>query len=148
MKSIFTLKKPDPSDYETLYQFALETPELKVSANDVFMDKEEFLYELTRGDAVAFIASNDTEIIGFVLGSISTDPSSVKAATVVYIVVKPNYQGNGIGHALLQACEQAFREHNVVDVHTWANTHSPVVQLMEKNGFAKGHEYIWMDKKL
>jgi ribosomal protein S18 acetylase RimI-like enzyme len=54
----------------------------------------------------------------------------------------------GVGQKLVEMCEHEFQKHGVIDVHTWANTTSPIVHLMNKNGYAKGHEYIWMDKKL
>lgn len=144
----YSIRKATEKDCEELYQIGLDTPELKVSADDVFMDKKEFFWEITRDDGVCFLAEVDGTIAGFVLGSISTDPSTTKGATVVYLVVIPAFQKHGIGQALLVACEECFREHDVVDVHSWANTHSPIVGLLSQNGYAKGHEYTWMDKKL
>jgi ribosomal protein S18 acetylase RimI-like enzyme len=148
MTASYSIRKATEADCETLYEIGLKTPELKVSAEDVFMDKKEFFWEITREDGVCFVAEVNDSIAGFVLGSISTDPSTTKGATIVYIAVLPEFQNNGIGKALLAACEDAFRTHGVVEVHSWANTHSPVVGLFARHGYAKGHEYMWMDKKL
>ncbi|MBI4983181.1 GNAT family N-acetyltransferase [Candidatus Woesearchaeota archaeon] len=64
-------------------------------------------------------------------------------------MVVPEYRERGIAKQLYQACEQQLREQGINYIYGWANAHNPIIlELMKKQGFSPGHEYIWMDKKL
>ena len=43
-----------------------------------------------------------------------------------------------------------MREKGITHFYSWANAEGKgeIIQFLKKEGFAEGHKYVWMDKKL
>ncbi len=85
------------------------------------------------------------------MGLDNTDsPIINKYACIIYIVVIPEFRGEGIAQKLYLEAEKRTKEAGMTHVYSWANSEGKgeIVQFFKKNGLAKGHKYIWMDKKI
>ena len=54
-------------DFEELYRLGSQTKEFRVSANESFMDEDEFKLRITSGENVFLVAEMGSKIVGFVL---------------------------------------------------------------------------------
>lgn len=146
------IRRATLSDFETLYQIGLQTPELRVSATEVFMDADEFRWCITNPDGVFLVAENDGAIAGFIYATANDAerPFVHKYACMVYLVVTPAYQKQGIARALSAECETRLRNMGITHVYTWANAegNAGIIAHLKHNGFTQGHQYVWMDKAL
>lgn len=139
------------ADQAALYAIGLATPELQVSASDVFMTPDEFLQAIINKDSVFLVAESEHRIVGFIYATMDDKEMIVQHyACVVYLAVQPEYRGQGIAQALYQTCEQTLRSQGIRNIYSWANVESDgaIIQFYKKQGFTAGHRYIWMDKKL
>lgn len=139
-----------PQDFDALYTLGLATPELKVSASELFADPPEFRRALTNPDGVFVVAEQGGRPAGFLYATI-TDPEILTQPTacIIYIAVSPEVRGKRIGEQLYRETEKRLRKRGIKYVYALANTDSPAVQgLLEKMGMKKGHTTIWMDKKI
>lgn len=143
------IRKATPADVETLYQFALRFPELKVSATAPFMWPEEFREALADTSAVVLIAEEDT-ILGFVYARTrDLDRPSLETGCIVYLAVDEKHRNKGIGTQLFNACVKELKARGVTYLFAWANAENSLVKkLLLKEGFAEGHTYTWMDRKI
>ena len=146
------IRKAEKKDFETLYEIGKTTSEFKVSTNEVFMDAGEFAYGIEDSASVFLIAEEDDKIIGFIYASLldNNKPIEYQAACLIYLTVLPAYRKHGIAEKLYKECELRLKELGAKGIYGWANIESDgaIVKFMEKQGFAKGHKYVWMDKEL
>ncbi len=141
-----------PADFEALYAFAKTIPELRVSASFEFMDPDEFKLAMEASDGVFLCAEADGRPVGFVYAN-ADDPekrgSEKRWACLVYLAVDLAFRGRGIASTLYARCVEQLRGRGVTHLYGWANVESgSIVEFMKKRGFAAGHRYMWMDKKL
>lgn len=139
-------------DFEELYRIGKNTPEIKVSATEEFMDADEFKWSLTNPDGLFLIAEKKHQIIGFICAN-SKDaerPFEHRYACLVYLVVSPEFRRQGVAKALYIECETRLRTIGITNIFGWANAESEgeIIAFMKANGFAEGHRYLWMDKKI
>jgi len=146
------IRKATKSDFPVLYKLGEETAEFRVSANEVFMDADEFSFGIVDPNSVFLVAETNNNIIGFIYASLldHDKPLEKQSACLIYIMVLPEFRGQGIARQLYLKCESCLKELGAQGIYAWANTESDgaILKFMEKQGFAKGHKYIWMDKKL
>ncbi len=139
------------SDLVSLYNLGKATPELKVSATEEFMDLDELRGSIETKDNVFLVAEEDNKLIGFAYANAKDKdkPFKNRYACLVYLVVVPEYRKKGVATKLYLMCEQELRKKGINFIYSWANANSgEMVKFMNKQGFAEGHKYIWMDKKL
>jgi ribosomal protein S18 acetylase RimI-like enzyme len=141
-----------PSDFEALYQIGLATPELRVSQTEQFMDPDEFAYAIVNPLAVFLVAQTESEITGFIYAHAkdANKPFQNRYACLVYLAVLPGFRRLGIARQLFVRCEERLRELGITHIYSWANSEGDlgIVHFMEQQQFLRGHQYVWMDKKL
>lgn len=115
------------------------------------MDEDEFLTSLDKPENFFLMADADGQMAGFLMG-ISRDLENRglqnRYACIAYIVIAPSFRGRGFAKELYLKAEEIFREKGMTHVYCWANLDSGIIPFLQKEGFTKGHQYVWMDKKL
>lgn len=146
------IRKAELTDFDELYYLGLSTPEFRVSANEVFMDADDFKMHITEDSSAFFVAEDKDKIIGFICSNAkdSDKPFVNKYACLVYIMVKPEYRNKGVAKNLYAECEKELKKKGITHFYSWANAEGDgsIVNFLKKEGFAEGHLYKWMDKKL
>lgn len=139
-------------DFAELYDLGNNTPELKVSGTEDFMDKDEFRFSMTDAKSVFLVAETEGELAGFIYAGTqdAERPLPNKWACLVYLVVKPKFHRCGIASELYNHCLAELKKRNITNLYCWASVESDgaIGQFMKKQGFAEGHQYMWMDKKI
>lgn len=139
-------------DFPILYQMGKQTVEFRVSAREVFMDAGEFKFGITDPNSVFLVAEETNKIIGFVYASLieHDKPLEKQSACLIYMTVLPEFRKHGIAQKLYTECEKALKLKGVSGIYGWANTESDgaILKFMEKQGFAVGHKYVWVDKEI
>lgn len=139
-------------DFDKLYEIGKNTPEFKVSANKLFMEKDEFKFLIKNPDGLFLVAEKGNQIVGFVCAS--SDPAekslTTRYANLIYITVLPAFRRQGIAQKLYNECEKRMKKSGFSNMYCWAHAgkNSSIIEFMCKQGFAKGHDYVWMDKSL
>ena len=141
-------------DFVILYALGKQTSELRVSATEEFMQEDEFRMAITRDSAVFLCAEEKNKLMGFIYANArdKDKPLQQRYACLVYLVVHPNYRKRGVAQQLYLACEKILKEIGITNLYGWARISeegmSPIREFMKKQGFQKGHQYVWMDKKI
>ncbi len=139
-------------DFKELYNIGKSTKELRVSATEEFMDIDEFKYSIKSPDSVFLVAKEKNKIIGFIYANANDieKPFEHKYACIVYIVVIPEFRGKGVAQKLYFECAKRLKKLGITNIYSWASTKGKqgIIKFFKKQKFAKGHEYIWMDKKI
>lgn len=145
-----SIRLATPADLPRLYEIGLHTPEIQVSTTEPFMDKDEFLDALNRKENFFLVLEQDDQLQAFLMASTRDEdiPYKHHYACIVYIVVDQKFRGQGYAKQLYLEAEKLLRQRGMTHLYCWANLDSGVIPFMEKQGFAKGHQYVWMDKKL
>lgn len=147
-----TIRLVEVQDFAALYDIGKKTQELRVSATEEFMDKDEFMWCLTDPDGVFLLAEDHGAIVGFIYANAkdAERPLTHKYACLVYLAVSSEYRGRGVGNELYGECENRLRSFGVSHLYTWAAVESggEAIAFMQKHGFVEGHRYVWMDKKI
>lgn len=138
------------TDLPALYELGLQTPEIQVSSSEPFMDKDEFLDSLSKKENFFLLAEDHGQINAFLMANTRDQDVaySNKYACIVYLVVRSESRGHGLAKELYNEAEKILKERGMTHLYCWANLESGIIPFMEKQGFQKGHQYIWMDKKL
>jgi predicted N-acetyltransferase YhbS len=137
-------------DCGPLYDLAASFPELRVSGTNAFMDRDELTAAVTDKAAVCLCARIDGGLVGFIYAS-TRDldmPLSKHWACLVYLAVRPELRKRGIAGQLAEACLAELKRRGITHIYGWARVGGAVVPFMEKRGFTRGHEYVWMDRAL
>ena len=102
-----------------------------------------------------FVAEEDSEIIGFLIGVIPVEDSS----RVLMLGVVPAYRCHGVGSELLSSFESAMNPHHVSSIHLEVlTTNEAAISFYRKNGFeiqermknfyVTGEDAFFMRKKI
>jgi len=62
--------------------------------------------------------------------------------------VPPGHRQSGIATKLATACLAELKRRGINNVFSWARAGGEVVTILEQHGFARGHEYVWMDRAI
>jgi len=74
---------------------------------------------LRKQDAVGFVATRDSKVIGFVIGEVKGEGFGLEQSGWIEVVgVHPSQMGAGIGHALAHRLFQYFKKRGIRDVYT------------------------------
>jgi ribosomal protein S18 acetylase RimI-like enzyme len=146
------IRKTTIADFNELYQLGKNTPELIVSADEEFMEANTFKGFITDKNCVFLLAESEGRIAAFILAHTEWVNIIVKDkyAYLCYLAVAPEFRRQGIATKLYSECITKLKEKGATSIYSWANADSDdsIVHFLKKQGFAKGHEYIWMDRKL
>lgn len=146
------LRPASLDDFVQLYSLGRKTPELRVSTNEEFMDADEFKWSITNPNGAFLVAEENQKIIAFIYANAQDieRPFEHKYACLVYLVTAPEFRGKGIAQKLYLACEKKLQELGINYIYGWANLEGDgtIINFMKKQGFAAGHKYLWMDKKI
>lgn len=139
-------------DFPVLYKLGKSTIEFQVSTREVFMDAEDFAFGIEDPHSVFLVAEENKNIVGFIYASeIDYNKQLQKhSACLIYLTVIPEFRMHGVAQKLYEECENILKKRGISGLYGWANIESDgaIVKFMEKQGFSKGHKYVWMDKEL
>ena len=139
-------------DFEEAYALGKNTPELKVSSTEEFMDRDDFQQRIGDPLHVFLIAEQKKRIIGFICANTKDldSPLQNKYACLVYLVTLPKFRRQGVAKKLYIECERQLRERGITHFYGWANAEGEgaIIKFMKKQNFTEGHKYVWMDKKI
>ena len=151
-KQSIIIRPAEDKDFAELYDLGKNTPELKVSGTEDFMDKDEFRFSMTDAKSVFLVAETAGELAGFIYASTqdAERPLPNKWACLVYLVVSPKFRRRGIASELYKHCLAELKKRHITNLYCWASVESDgaIKEFMKKQGFAEGHKYMWMDKKV
>ena len=145
------IRKATLADFLELYDLGLSTKELRVSADEPFMDKDDFKLRIIDKRHVFLVAEVNKKIVGFICANTKDidKPLKNKYACLVYIAVSPEYRRKNIGTKLYQYCINKLKKRAITYVYAWADANSkPVQKFLLKENFKAGEKCIWMDKKI
>ncbi len=145
------IRQAQITDLEELFTLGKNTPELRTSATEEFMDKEELKWCITNPECVFLVAEENKKLSGFIYVNAKDKerPFPNKYACLVYLAVLPDFRKKGVATLLYEACEKKLKKMGINWLYGWAKKDSePILGFLEKEGFQKGQEYVWMDKKL
>ncbi len=146
------IRKAEISDFKELYEIGKNTPELRVSGTEVFMDADEFEWAIKNSKSVFLVAEHKKQIVGFIYTSAKDldKPFQHRYACLVYIVVLPEFRRKGTAKKLYNESERRLRTLGITHNYLWANIegNGEIVKFMKNRGFKEGHKYMWMDKKI
>lgn len=138
-------------DFQELYTLGKNTPEFMVSATEDFMSEDEFRWSIQNPDGIFLVAKDEDKIIGFIYAT-TKDIERTRVdnySCIVYIVIRPEFRGNGIATSLYNACVKKLKIMGITHLYCWASADGKEVKdFMKKQGFNEGHTYVWMDKAL
>ena len=146
------IRKATIDDFEELYALGKRTPELRVSATEGFMDADEFKWSIKNPDGIFLLAEDRGKVIGFVYANAKDKDRAFenRYACLVYLTVDSNFRRKKIGERLYLECEKQLKKLGITNIYGWATLESKggILRFMEKQGYAEGHKYVWVDKKL
>lgn len=146
------IREANLNDFKKLYEIGQQTPELKVSSTEEFMDKDDFKSRINNKEHLFLVAEMDKQLIGFICAHVKDQDKFLKKkyACLVYLTILPKYRKQGIANSLYEECIRRLKKMGITNVYGWVNNESDgaIIKFMKKQGFAQGHNYIWMDKKI
>ncbi|MDO8425505.1 MAG: GNAT family N-acetyltransferase [bacterium] len=148
------IRRAVAEDTDAVFALGLRTPELQVSYTAEFMGRDELVWSITKAPGVFLVAEVDGAIIGFLFASIADierpNDRPHSYACLVYLVVDAPFRRSGIALQLYAACEHLLRERGTAYVYAWASEEGDgaVLAFADRQGFTRGHRYIWVDKQL
>jgi ribosomal protein S18 acetylase RimI-like enzyme len=96
--------------------------------------------KLAEQNAVLLVADRDDEVIGMLLaeqGRSDHDPAIADLGHISMVFVRPDCQGQGVGHALLEGLGPVADEHGWRRLSLWTRrSNLRARSLYEKDGFA------------
>jgi ribosomal protein S18 acetylase RimI-like enzyme len=74
---------------------------------------------LKKEQAIGFIASKDTQVVGFIIGEIKGEGFGLEQSGWIEVVgVLPSQMGTGIGRILAERLFQFFKKNGIRDIYT------------------------------
>ena len=146
-----TIRTATLDDVTLLYEIGKATKEFQVSQTEEFMSFNEFSCAISNEKSIFLLAEEKEKIQGFIYASAKDIDGHLieNFACLVYLTVLPEYRKQSIAKMLYEECEKTLKEKGIRSIYCWANANNPtILSFMEKQNFVKGHEYVWMDKKI
>jgi len=78
----------------------------------------------------------ESELVGFLCGRVNDDGAE-QSFFCVELCVHPNYQGHGIGSALLEAAQYELLKRHVTSMEIGTDKNTPAEAFYRKHGFAE-----------
>ncbi len=145
-----TIRPAGVLDAKAVHAFGLTIPELKVSAEADFMSLAEVEQTLSNPDAVFLISERDGAITGIAYANIA-DADRCMAQTqacFVYLAVGAEYRRTMMAARLHRRLMDTLIDRGVGYVYAWAHPTSGVIEFLDRRGFSRGKECVWMDVEL
>ena len=145
------IRKALRKDFGELYDLGLLSTELRVSKNEPFMEKDDFMLRITDKRHVFLIAEEQNTIAGFICASTKdTDrPLKHRYACLVYIVTSPDFRRRGVATKLYRECVRILKARGITHLYTLADADTKAIQkFLLGKGFKTGEKMIWMDRKI
>src|SRR3989344_6369292 len=137
------------NDFVELYSVGLNTPGFRVSANEPFIDNDDFKLRINNPKHIFLLAEENKKVVGFICINTADADSPVKNryACLVYIVVLSDFRKNGVAQRLYKESEKKLKNIGITHIYSWANTEGDgkIIKFLKRNGLAEGHKYVWMD---
>lgn len=134
-------------DLETVIQIGLTTPEFQTGTDAAqFYSPETMKRWITDLNGVTLVAKVDKALAGFLLGAYMQGPND---AYFNCLVVLPEYQGQGIGSALLQTALDKFQKMGCDHVFgVVKDDNANTIKMMKKNRFQIGEVFRYVETML
>ena len=140
------IRKMTTGDIDAVIAIGSQSPELAVSDVSQFWSTKRLIPWVEADTDIMLVAEEGGEVIGAVLTQLHV-PSAV--GYLSDIVIKESARGKGVGTALLSEAIQQLDKLGVTLVYGLTQTNNTKVhQLLKKEGFNKGEELIWFEKRL
>lgn len=147
-----SIRPATSQDFDQLYLLGQNTPELRVSSIEPFMDRDEFEVAIKNSSGLFLLVEVDSSVAGFIYasGDDKDKPIKKKWACLVYLVVAPKWRGNRVATQLYDSCIAKLKENGITHLYSWVDTEGDgaILSFMKKRGFTAGHTYQWMDREL
>ncbi len=142
-----TFRPATQDDIQEILDFGNSIPEVKVSAEADFMTRDEVVCAVTNPRGIFLLAMCEEAIIGFSYANTKDPdrPPVMNHACLVYLAVRPDSRASGLGNELYERTLVELKARGINYLYAWANPTSGVIEFMQRRGWAKGHEYVWMD---
>lgn len=138
-----------PDEVDAVYTLGTLTPEFQTGTSAPQMySKEALLRAINDRDHIMIVALDGEQLIGFCMTAIDT---ALRDAEIHTLVVKPEYQGKGIGTWLLEETlwRLGFRSNDVNRVVSFVQeTNVEMQEFMRRHGFQKGTKFYPMELML
>lgn len=126
-----TIRPVTSKDLPRVFQIA-RAKELK-AANHHFAERW-WIRDFLKAKQPFFVATNQKQIIGFVLGECATG----KVAICHLMAVDEQYHRQGVGTALMHAFERECRHRKMKCILLYFGGGKPVESALKKHGYARG----------
>jgi ribosomal protein S18 acetylase RimI-like enzyme len=134
-------------DTKALNRLGQNVPEFSVNDGTVNFWPEPLLENaILSKDTLIFVAEEKREIIGFIIAAYN---EGFKKSTIENIYVAPDSRNKGIGSMLLQRLIENLQQRGCKYIATLVplDAHDAIT-LYQGAGFAKGGQFLWVDKAL
>src|SRR3989344_347054 len=117
------IRKAKLRDFKELYSMGMNTSELRVSASEPFMDRDDFKLRILDKSHVFLLAEDNKKPIGFICANAKDmdRPLKNKYACLVYMAVLPKYRKHGIATKLYDCAIKKLKKMGVTHVYGWAD---------------------------
>ena len=137
----YRIRKMQSTDYHAAIQLWESLSGIGLSGAD---KPEEIAKFLSKNPHTSFIAQDDTQLIGTILGG-----SDGRRGYIYHLAVQADRQNEGVGRALLTHCLDAYREAGLQKCHIFVIAdNSQGIAFWEKMGWVKRHDILAMSKDL
>lgn len=134
------------ADLPQVMNLGNRTEEFQVGEDSSFWPESTLRRWLVSSNDPLIVAESEGEIVGFILGAIH---HPTKKTTLENILVTEEYRGRGIGRLLIDCFMTEMERHGVEYVCALSKTTNvPTINFLLKNGFARGHDFVWIYKSL
>ena len=132
-----TIRKMVIEDYATVYSLWESAEGIGLSAADT---KTNIARYLSKHSNSSFVALDGAKIIGAVLGG-----HDGRRGYIHHLAIETDYQNQGIGRRLVDACIEAFRKEGIGKCHVFIfKQNRPAISFWQKNGFHKRSDIVIM----
>lgn len=136
------IRKAKLGDLHEIHRIGKSIPELEVAANKEFMSREDLKFAIRRKNGIFLVAEDLDKIIGFAYAF----KEAPTYAAFVYVAVVPEHRGRGIGKKFVAMCERAMKKLGARSIYGLA-TNAKITKYMERFGYKKGKNLVWIEKE-
>lgn len=135
------IREMDIKDYEPLINLWSNTENIGLSNAD---SHENLAVFLSRNPGLSFVAEDDDQIIGTILGG-----HDGRRGAIYHLAVDKNSRNKGIGNQLLEKCVVAFAAIGIERCHIHVYTDNQAgIEFWQKNGWFTRPELILLSKDI
>ena len=138
---MINIREMEIKDYEQLINLWSNTENIGLSNADSHVNLAGFL---SRNPGLSFVAEDDDQIIGTILGG-----HDGRRGAIYHLAVDKNSRNKGIGNQLLEKCVAAFAAIGIerCHIHVYADTQAGI-EFWQKNGWFTRPALILLSKDI